>query len=386
MLNGNTQTDLLKRGFTRRDLGRAMALITAGASLPFFNEPALAQLSSLGRRISPDAVKINANENPLGPCPAALEALIKVAENGGRYQYYVTLELAELIADIEGLSADNVLPYPGSSLGLHHGVIAFTSPQQDLVTVDPGYEAAASAAGFIGAKVRRIPLIGGSGNHDIPAMLEAGDGAGLFYICNPNNPTGTITPRERIEHLLKNKPSGSVVMLDEAYIHFSDEPWGTDLVKAGEDVIVLRTFSKIYGMAGLRAGYALGRPDLLQKMRSYSAGALPVTAMAAAKASLLDKQVVPVRKRRVGALRSDLLSFMQKHGLQSTPSKSCKFMVDTKRPVEMVIRGMAEEDVLIGRPWPVWPTHARISIGTAEEMEKFKVAFLKVMDRIPENG
>jgi histidinol-phosphate/aromatic aminotransferase/cobyric acid decarboxylase-like protein len=175
-------------------------------------------------------------------------------------------------------------------------------------------------------------------------------------------------------------------MLDEAYIHFSDEPWGTGLVKAGEDVIILRTFSKIYGMAGLRAGYALGRPDLLDKMRSYSAGALPATAMAAAKASLLDRQVVPSRKRIIGELRADLVSFLRQHGYTTTASRSCKVMVDTKRPVEAVIDGMADEKVLIGRPWPVWPTHARISIGTAEEMEKFKLAFLKVTDRIPEKG
>jgi histidinol-phosphate/aromatic aminotransferase/cobyric acid decarboxylase-like protein len=363
-----------------------MTLLTAGASLPFFNEAAMAQLSSLGRKTPDGAVKINANENPLGPCPAALEALMTVAKNGGRYQYYETYELAEVVASQEGLDRDNVLPYPGSSLALHHGVIAFTSPEKGLVTVDPGYEAAARAGSFVGADVTRVPLIAGSGKHDIAAMLEAGGKAGLFYICNPNNPTGTVTPRKEIETLIRNKPAGSIVMLDEAYIHFSDEPWGADLIKAGEDVVVMRTFSKIYGMAGLRAGFALGRPDLIAKMRPLSAGALPVTGMAAAKASLLDKEVVPVRKAMVREIREDLNAFMKEHGYSVTPSVSCKFMVDTRRPVRDVIRAMADEKVFIGRPWPIWPTHARVSIGTKEEMEKFKAAFLRVMERLPEKA
>jgi histidinol-phosphate/aromatic aminotransferase/cobyric acid decarboxylase-like protein len=363
-----------------------MTLLAAGSSLPFFNEPVMAQLSSLGRRMPPGAVKINANENPLGPCPAALEALLEVARKGGRYQYFAADELAELVASLEGLEPNNVLPYAGSSLALHHCVLTFTSPGNGLVTVDPGYEAAARAASFVGANVTRVPLVPLSAAHDIPGMLAAGDRAGLFYVCNPNNPTGTVTPRKQIEKVLENKPSGSVLLLDEAYIHFSDEPWGSDLVKAGEDVIVLRTFSKIYGMAGLRAGFALARPDLLAKMKPFSAGALPVTGMAAAKASLLDKEVVPLRKKSVASIREGLRVFMKEHGYAMTPSVSCKFMVDTRRPVGDVIRAMAEQNVFIGRPWPAWPTHARVSIGTEDEMEKFKAAFLRVMDQLPERG
>lgn len=384
MLSSNAQSDLLQRGFTRRDLARVLTLLGAGPALTFFNEAAMAQLSSLGGRLPADAVKINANESPYGPCDGALDALLRVAKDGGRYQYEVTDELVEQIAAQEGLSRSEVVPYAGSSLALHHGVIAFTSPEKALVTVDPGYEAAAGAARFIGAPVRRIPLVAGTAEHDIRAMLKAGNGAGLFYICNPNNPTGTVTPRSDIEYLLANKPAGSVVLLDEAYIHFSDEPFGTDLAKAGHDVIVLRTFSKIYGMAGLRAGYAIGRRDLLARMRAFSAGALPVTGMAAAKASLLDKEVYPARKKLNTEVRDGVVEFLRKNGYETTASVSCKFMVDTRRPVESVIRAMAIEHIYIGRAWPAWPMHARISVGSKEEMERFEQAFLQVMERIPE--
>jgi histidinol-phosphate/aromatic aminotransferase/cobyric acid decarboxylase-like protein len=384
MLNAATRDELLRRGFTRRDLGRMAALVSAGATLPFFNEAALAQFSNLGRRLPPDAVRINANENPAGPCAAALEACFRAARDGGRYQYEEASELAEVVARQEGLEREHVLPYPGSSLALHHAVMAFTSPEKPLVTAEPGYEAPAHAATFVGAKVVRVPLRSGAAAHDVKAMLAVGRNAGLFYVCNPNNPTGTVTPPEDIAYLVANKPPGSVVLIDEAYIHFSDEPMSTRFVQAGADVVIARTFSKIYGMAGLRAGFALGRPDLLGKMRAYMAGGLPVTAMAAAKASLLDPEAAPARKRRNAEIRSGVIAFLERHGYASTPSVSNKFMVDTRRPASQVISAMADENVFIGRPWASWPTHTRVTVGTADEMQKFQTAFLRVMERIPE--
>jgi histidinol-phosphate aminotransferase len=372
--------DLLARGFTRRGLLRALALAgAASATIPFGSERALAQLSNLGKRPKPGSVVINANEFPEGPSPAALEALLAVARNGNRYQYPETSDLVETAARLEQLSAENYVVYAGSSLALHHAVIAFTSPERALVTVEPGYEAAARAAEFIGAPVVRVPLRA-DGAHDLRAMLAAAKtrAPGVFYVCNPNNPTGSVTPRAEIEWLIANKPAGSIVLLDEAYIHFSDEPPGSDLVRAQKDVIVLRTFSKVYGMAGLRAGFALGRPELVQKMARFQIGAMPVTAMAAAHAMLRDPELVPVRKRGNAARRADLMAFFAQHGYAYTPSVSNKLMVDTRLPTQTVIDRLAERDVFVGRAWPVWPTHVRVSIGSSEDMARFKTAFLEV--------
>src|SRR6185295_9765745 len=149
--------------------------------------------------------------------------------------------LVATAAKLDGLEPEHFAVYPGSSLALHHAVIAFTSPARALVVADPGYEAAAHAAEFIGAKVVRVPLRPDA-SHDLPAMLAASkkQPTGLFYVCNPNNPTGTVTPRPQIEALIAAKPKDSVVLIDEAYIHFSDEPPATDLVRAGKDVVVLR--------------------------------------------------------------------------------------------------------------------------------------------------
>ena len=151
----------------------------------------------------------------------------------------------------------------------------------------------------------RVPLMKDY-SHDVKAMVAANPDAGLIYICNPNNPTGTITKKSDIEWAIANKPKGSVIMVDEAYYHLAGIPPLSDAVADDKDVIILRTFSKIYGMAGIRAGVAIGRPDLLQKSRAFMAGALPTTAMAAATASLKNKTLVPERRkiRRSSARRT----------------------------------------------------------------------------------
>ncbi|MGB9458230.1 MAG: pyridoxal phosphate-dependent aminotransferase [Bryobacteraceae bacterium] len=365
-----------QRGYSRRSFGRLATLLAAGSSLPFYNEPALAQLSKI-ENAPPDAVMINANENPLGPCPDAREAMANIIPQGGRYLFGETDRLANLLAAQEQLKQSYVQIYAGSSAPLHQSVLAFTSPTKAFVTADPGYEAGERAAKFIGARVARIPLTKDYA-HDVKAMAAVPD-AGLIYICNPNNPTGTLTPKADIEWLVANKPKGSVVMVDEAYTHIAGAPFNTDLVAADKDVLVLRTFSKIYGMAGLRAGAALARPDLLEKVRGFSAGMMPITAMVAASASLESKTLVPERRKKIGQVRCDVFSFLDKHNFQYVPSVSNCFMVNVKQPGRDIIMAMRKEKVYIGRVWPSWPTYVRVTVGTADEMEKFQAAFLKVM-------
>jgi histidinol-phosphate aminotransferase len=376
-LNEQMKRDLAQRGFSRRSLGRIAAMISAGAALPFYNEPAMAQLSAV-RDMPADAVKINANENPLGPCPEALEAIHNIAAKGGRYLYEETFGFQEVLAEQEGVKANYVQPYAGSSAPLHQAVLAFTSPTKPFVTANPGYEAGERAAAFIGAPVMRVPLTS-TYAHDVKKMAVASKDAGLIYVCNPNNPTGTLTSRQDIEWLLANKPEGSILLLDEAYIHIAGAAMCSDLVAKDKDIIVLRTFSKIYGMAGIRAGAAIGRPDLLKKLGNYSTGALPVTGMAAGTASLKSKTVIPERRKKIGDVRNDVFAFLDKHNFKYVPSVSNKFMVDVKRPGGEIITAMQKEKVYIGRVWPSWPTYVRVSIGTQAEMDKFKTAFLKVM-------
>jgi histidinol-phosphate aminotransferase len=377
-LNIEEKRELLKRGFSRRSFGRFATVITAGAALPFYNESAMAQLSMIKGPMPSDAVKINANENPLGPCPEAADAMYGVIQKGGRYLYEETFGFQETLAGQEGLKPSYVAPFAGSSAPLHQAVLAFTSPTKSFVTADPGYEAGERAAKFIGAKVVRVPLTK-TYSHDVVAMAKADPNAGLIYVCNPNNPTGTLTSRADIEYLLANKPAGSILLIDEAYIHLSGAPMASDLVAADKDVIILRTFSKLYGMAGLRAGAALGRPDLLSKIMPYSAGALPVTGMVGANTSLKVKDLVPKRRKIIADVREDVFAFLSKNNFKFVPSVSNKFMVDVGRPGEQVIEAMRKQKVYIGRVWPSWPTYVRVSVGTQDEMNKFKSAFLTVL-------
>lgn len=370
--------EMIRRGFSRRSFGRMASLLTAGATLPFYNEAALAQLSNIGR-VGPDAVKINANENPLGPCPEAAQAIHDVVQKGGRYLYEETFSFSQTLAEQEGVKADYVMPFPGSSDPLHRVVMAFTSPAKSFVVADPGYEAGSRAAQFVGAKVVNVPLAKDY-SHDVKAMVKADPNAGVIYICNPNNPTGTLTSRADIEWALANKPAGSILLLDEAYLHFSTAQPGTDLVAKDQDIIVLRTFSKLYGMAGLRAGAAIGRPDLLAKIRHYGAGALPVTGMVGAMASLKSKTVVPERRKILADTREDVFSFLEKNRIGYVPAVSNCFLLDVKRPARDFVNAMAKEKIFVGRVWPSWPNHSRITVGTPEEMAKFKKALVKVLN------
>jgi len=371
--------DLMKRGFTRRSFGRIATLLSAGATLPFYNETALAQISYSGE-VPSDAVMINANENPLGPCREALEAMSNILPRGGRYGFGETFRLAETLAAQEGVPSNHVQAFAGSSDPLHRVVLAFSSPSRALVVGDPGYEAGERAANFAGARTIKVPLTKGSYAHDVKAMVkEGGPAAGVFYICNPNNPTGTLTPHADIEWLLANKPEGSIVLLDEAYIHFTTAPRAAGLVAKGKDLVVLRTFSKIYGMAGLRAGVAIARPDLLDRIRPYGTGFLPVTGMVGATASLQSKTLVDERRRIVKDTREEVMSWLTKRGHAPVPSESNCFMVDVRRPGHSFAQAMAREKVYVGRTWPVWPNHVRVTIGTPAEMARFKQAFEKVM-------
>jgi histidinol-phosphate aminotransferase len=189
-----------------------------------------------------------------------------------------------------------------------------------------------------------------------------------------------VTLKADIEYIVANKPKGCLVLIDEAYIHYARTAVTTvPLVAAGGDVIVLRTFSKIYGMAGLRAGAALARPGLLAKLRNYGAGALPVTGMVGAIASLKVKGLVQERRDIIADIREQTASWLVKKGFAVLPSEANMLMVDVGRPGGEVSQGLRKEKVFIGRTWPSMPHHVRVTIGTRDEMAKFRKAFEQVM-------
>jgi histidinol-phosphate aminotransferase len=390
-LSREQAVSLTERGFSRRRFGRISSLMAAGAALPFYNEFTMAQEAEtqaarrggggMRRALDPDAVRITSNENPLGPCKEGLEAIYKVAPLGGRYSPTgEAADFVKMIAETEGVKQDYVLASAGSSPVLHASSCAFTSPTRSWTMANPGY--GGGAPEYIGSKVVRVALRKDY-THDVEAMIKADPNAGAYYVCNPNNPTGTITSRKDIEYLLANKKKDAVVVVDEAYIHFSDTAkMCTDLVAKDQDVIVLRTFSKAYGMAGIRAGCAIARPDLLAKMRTFAGGGmLPITGMACAAASLRVKALVPERHAYNKSVREDVFAHLHKRSIDFIPSETNFFMMTVKGMTgQEVNQAMAKHKVMIGRTWPAWPQRVRVSVGLKDEMAKFKDALDKVLN------
>jgi histidinol-phosphate aminotransferase len=364
--------------FSRRSFLHLSAAVSSATALRFMTEPMFAA-AARRRPHAPDAVMIDSNENPLGPSQSARDAMAAILPQGGRYADNLTDDLVSTFGKIEGLNPEYIHATVGSTPPLALSVLAFTSPQKSYVTADPGFETGMKMAEQSGARTVKVPLTK-TYAHDVKAMLAAGSDAGVFYICNPNNPTGTLTPRADIEYLVSNKPKGSIVLIDEAYIHLTEAPSTLDLVKAGKDVIVLRTFSKVYGLAGIRCGFIIARPDLADRvLQRGGLNFMPVTAVVAATASLKDPGLVSERRRINATIRQQTFDWLTRNRYSFIPSESNCFMLDTKRPGEEVRDAMAKENVLIGRIWPIMPTYVRITVGTQDEMSKFQSAFQKVM-------
>jgi histidinol-phosphate aminotransferase len=340
------------------------------------------------RQLAPGTVIISSNENPLGPAQSALSAICSTASMGGRYHGEETAKTLQVFNDQFGLKKGYSALFPGSGGPLDLALMSNIGPDKPLVYGDPSYEQGWRAADTM--KAPKFPVkLTPTYAHDVKAMLAAHPAPGAYYIVNPNNPTGTMTPRADILWLLKNKPKGSVVIVDEAYHHFSEDESVLDQVAADQDLIVLRTFSKIYGMAGLRAGFAVARPDLLAKFSTVAAPArslasISITSAAGARASLLDAALVPARRKINSDVRSETLEFLTKKGYEIVPgSQANMFMVNVHRPGQAFQQEMLKENVAIGRTWSAMPTYVRVTVGTPEEMAKFQTAFVKCMEMTP---
>ena len=306
---------------SRRSFLKLSAAAATVAGFRLVTEPMLAH-AARRRHLSSDrkdVIFLDSNENPLGPSAGAREAIASITPDGGRYRDDLSDELVNLFAQQDGLRADYVRLFAGSSEPLHYTVLAYTSPTRSYVTADPGFEAGAFMSKVSGARVVAVPLTK-TYAHDVRAMLATAPDAGVIYICNPDNPTGTLTPHSEIEYAAENKPKGAVVLVDEAYLHFADMPSALDLVKADTDVIVLRTFSKAYGLAGIRCGFAVGRPDLLDRLDDFGGNFMPITAVSAAIASLKVAQLIPERKRINAAVRAETFQWLDRNGYTYIPS------------------------------------------------------------------
>ncbi|GGD62695.1 pyridoxal phosphate-dependent aminotransferase [Croceicoccus mobilis] len=379
----DAEGDLSDRGFSRRQIGRIAMMLGGSAAMASFGRPAMAQQSAPPVA---GAVRIQSNECWTGPFSEGVAAAAMLAKEGNRYEPNGEhAKLFAAVAEVEGIPEDHILAWPGSSDPLNRVVVTFCSPEKGLVTGNPSYEQSWRTSQWLGVPLERVPLTAAYA-HDPKAMLAANPNAGLYYVCSPNNPTGTITPLEDIVWLAENKPKDSVLVVDEAYIHFADVPSAAKLAATRDDVIVLRTFSKLFGMAGMRLGLTFASPALHERMMRYDGGQvtnmLPMTAVACGTECLKQTAKIAARKAELTSVRAQTLAHLDARGVKYIPgSQANMFMADwgTLGTPKEIQAKFLEQGVQIGRSWDAMPTMSRITVGSAEDMQKFALALDKIL-------
>lgn len=337
---------------------------------------------SAPRAIRPNGmVRLNANENPYGPSPAAITAMRDAFGMSARYPDDEVDNLTGDVAKLHGVGVDGVIIGAGSSEILKLTAAAFTSPSRKLVMAAPTFESIGRYATVAGAEVVNVPLDAAYA-HDLAKMAAVSD-AGVIYICNPNNPTATITPAAAMRSFLASVNPSTIVLVDEAYHHYVTSPNYESvipLIATRPNLIVARTFSKIYAMAGLRAGYAVGQPEVIRKLDTQKAyDSMSVMALVAARASLADTAHVIEGRKRNAETKRELLGRLAKLGYKVVPSEANFVMIDLGREVKPVIGALRDRRVQVGRLFPAMPKHLRVTIGTPEEMDRFMEAFSSTM-------
>jgi histidinol-phosphate aminotransferase len=326
-------------------------------------------------------VRLNANENPYGPSLKAHQAMQNSFDVCCRYPDEQNDVLIEKLANINGVSREQIVLGDGSSEILKLCAETFTGPQQGkLVAADPTFEAILEYSKANGAQVVKVPLTS-SFAHDLPKMSGAAKG-GLIYVCNPNNPTASITPKSELREFIANTPRETMILVDEAYFHYADSPDYESMIPLAKDhpnLIVARTFSKIYGMAGLRCGYCVAQPETIKRMHPFQMwDSVNIMALAAASASLGDSDQVNNGLKLNSEAKSFTTSELDKMGYKQIPSQANFFMFDAKRPVVPLIQALKEHNVQVGRLFPALPNYMRVTIGKRSEMEAFLSAFRQV--------
>jgi histidinol-phosphate aminotransferase len=330
---------------------------------------------------------LSSNENPLGCHPDVLAAVTGSMPAAGRYAFAAADEVSELVAKRHGVKREHVLLGSGSTQILRTCTEVFTSKTSGLVAAIPAYEECASYATLIGHPVTGVKL-DSSLKMDLDALQTASQGAGLVFFCNPNNPVGTAAngadTRAYLSTLLKQSPN-TTVLVDEAYFEYATMPgYETMIPLAVENprVVVARTFSKCFGMAGLRIGYAIGHKDTIAKMEAWdSIDANSIMALQGAKAALaVPASWVAAEQRRNAEARAFTAKWFSDRGFTPTDSQTNFLFIDIKRPSKGFREACAKDGVLIGRDFPPYDqTRARISVGTMAEMQRAVKVFDKVL-------
>ena len=364
---------------SRRDFLRSLGIgAAAGAAVHWaLGENSVAYAFESTRATQPDGfVRLDSNENAYGPSAKVAEAIRSATALVNRYPFRKYDEVTEKIANFHHVKPEQVLFACGSTEILRVAACAFPGDGRQLIQPWPTFEAIQDYAKSVGSEVVSVPLAENLA-HDLDGMLtRIGPSTGLVYICNPNNPTATLTRRKDLENFIGRLPATTMVLIDEAYHHYAgqSEAYASfiDRPLNDERVIVIRTFSKVYGLAGLRLGYAVASPKIIAKMRKFltqdslNAIVAEVVGVALDDTDGMTKSVKRNRDDYQEFRNSAMLRM-----LMPVDSHANFVMMDTQHPAEEVIQHFRKHNVLIGRHFPPMDTYIRVSLGTPEQMHTF---------------
>jgi len=379
--------DVLARGGSAG--GSAAVLAARG------HEAYVAELQTQGRTARPplppgvNEIRLSSNENPLGPGRKVLDAIVKKFPEAGRYPFNSTPADSNLVAAIAALhkvKPENVVLGAGSQEILKSAVRAFTSADRGLVTASPTFENPTSMAKKLGYPIKEI-RVDSDFRLDVDGMIAAAPGAGLVFFNNPNNPTATVHDAKTVTDFVARVRTAAPdvgILIDEAYHEYVTDPsYATAIPLALEtpNVLVARTFSKAYGMAGMRIGYGIGRAETIKQLARFKMPYnISVFGVAAALAALDDPAYLEAERRRNTDVRAFTQKALEDLGCTLTASQGNFLFVDVHRPAKEFREACAKDGVMVGRDFPPFEkTHARISIGTMQEMKKAADVFRSVL-------
>jgi histidinol-phosphate aminotransferase len=359
-----------RREFLQQSFGSAVFLTMGGTALvkELWEQQKLLPIKGAG--VEEGIVQLIWNENPLGPSPRAMKAVAQGLYASNRYFGPELVEKS--IAEYHNIDENFVTKGEGATELLYNVPMAFLSKNDNMIMADPTFSTAGIVAETIGAEVKRIPLTSNY-EHNLDAFVSAINGkTKLILICNPNNPTGTITPAQKIKMFLDNIPEHIVVMIDEAYFHFAEHPEYESFIRYpldGRNVVVVRTFSKIYGLAGLRIGYAIANEMITERIRALNLrGLTNLVAHYAVPAALQDSEFVEKTKKITNEGKNYFYKEFSALGYKVPKSEANHIFVDLGIQTDPIVDALSLKKIYI-RAGSVWgkPTHIRISIGTMEE-------------------
>jgi histidinol-phosphate aminotransferase len=373
---------MLRWNLSRRDFARTLGT-ALGAALVADTLTAPVAEARRPKGVPEDAIMLNSNENPYGPSPRARDAMTRSQRVASRYPDDIDSEVVEAIAKLHGVEPENVILGCGSGEILRMADLTFLAPGKNVVVCEPTFEAVLNYARITRAEAAKVPQTSDF-RHDLPAMAAACNAnTGLLYICNPNNPTGTIVTRDELAAAFARIPRSTTILVDEAYHHFVEDPRyasAFDWLRKAPNLVVVRTFSKVYGMAGMRLGYAVSTKENIQALSQHRFwNNTNAAVLEAALASLADPAHVARQRKLNNDTRAWLCRELDRDARRYIPSHTNFVMVDVGGDVAPIIQAFLKRNILVGRKFPAMPNWLRVSIGTPKEMQAFLTALRAIV-------